>query len=156
MPGARTNPTQSGIHPAPARRIDHVAIATRDADAAAAWYVDNLGMTIVGDEVVAAAGVRLVYLIPRNSDPDVATMVQIAEPVGPGNVLDFVERQGEGFHHLCFTVDNIDDVLAGIQQPPDSVFLGGRDRRACFLGPQPLGVLIELTETLPTVERIGG
>lgn len=146
------DPRLRETHAAPARRVDHVAIATLDADAAAQWYVTTLGMVIVGDEVINTAAVRLVYLATQDRDPG-GTLIQLAEPTGPGSVFDFVEKVGEGLHHLCFTVDNIDDVLDGVQQPRDRIFLGGRDRRACFLDQQPLGVLIELTETAPASER---
>lgn len=149
MSGEKPDLASQAHHPAPARRIDHVAIATRDADAAAAWYVDALDMMIVGDEIVDSAGVRLVYLVPRDADPDIATMLQLAEPIAPGSVRSFIELQGEGFHHLCFAVDDLDRFLAEVDQAPDTVFFGGRDRDACFLEQQPLGVLIELTETQP-------
>lgn len=132
-----------------ARRIDHVAMATHDADAAAEWYVTTLGMRVVGDEIVGAAGVRLVYLAPHDLGPDDSTMVQLAQPVADGNVKRFLESHGEGFHHLCFTVDAIDDFLHVRGQRTDTVFRGGRDRLACFLTAQPQGVLIELTETSP-------
>jgi len=133
-------------HPAQARRIDHVGIATRDADTAAAWYVRTFGLRVTGDEIVGAAGARLVYLSPGDGDAT-ATAVQLLEPVAAGNIADFVARHGEGFHHVCFAVDSIDEVLTHIQQPDDTIFLGGRQRRACFLEERPLGVLIELTET---------
>ena len=137
-----------------ARRIDHVAIATHDADAAAKWYVDTLGMRVVGDEVVPAAGVRLVYLSPGSLHPDQSSMVQLAQPVGEGNMKRFLETNGEGFHHLCFTVDSIEDVIVPLGQSTETLFMGGRDRRACFLDDQPLGILVELTETQPVRERI--
>lgn len=141
--------TADPSRPSSARRIDHVGIATLDADAAATWYIDTLGMTIVGDEIVGSGSVRLMYLAPRDSDHSVATMVQLAEPVSAGNIRTFVQERGEGFHHLCFTVDSIDHVLEQADQSPDSIFLGGRERRACFLEHRPLDVLIELTETDP-------
>jgi len=133
-------------HPPQARRIDHIGIATRDADDAAAWYVRTFGMRVTGDEIVDAAGVRLVYLSPGDGDAT-ATAVQLLEPVAAGNISDFLDSHGEGFHHVCFVVDSINEVLTHTQQPDDTIFLGGRQRRACFLEDRPLGVLIELTET---------
>lgn len=132
-----------------ARRIDHVAIATLDAGAAAAWYTHNFGMAIVGDEIVESAGVRLVYLAPRDRGPDAASMVQLAEPFADGNMRDFIERKGEGLHHICFAVDDIEQALYGVDQSADTIFAGGRERRTCFLDEQPVNVLIELTEVEP-------
>lgn len=135
--------------PAPARRIDHVAIATRDAESAADWYVRTLAMTIVGDEVVNAVGARLIYLVPQGSDPEEATMLQLVEPLTGGAIRNFIERRGEGLHHVCFAVDSISRLLARVSQDPSSVFRGGRQRLACFMDEQPLGVILELTETYP-------
>lgn len=134
----------------PARRIDHVGIATRDADAAAQWYIDTLLMEIVGDEIVPAAGVRLMYLAPRGLSPDAATMLQMVEPVAPGAVADFVAERGEGMHHVCFAVDSLEEVLAELGQSASTLFRAGRERMACFLGKQPNQVRIELTETHPS------
>lgn len=139
--------------PVRARRVDHVAFATSDADAAARWYETRLGMTVVGDERVESAGVRLVYLAPHDQDPDTATMIQLAEPFAEGAVATHLRTRGEGFHHVCLTVDDIDEVLEAAGQDRGTIFLGGRERRACFLLEQPQGVLIELTETHTTHER---
>lgn len=135
---------------APPRRLDHVGIATLDADRSAAWYVDVLGLVVMGDEYVQAADVRLVYLVAPGSPPDVTT-VQLVQPFGPGMVRRFVDSNGEGLHHLCFAVDNIEAVLAGGGVDSEHVFLGGRGRRACFLSERASGVVVELTETMPVV-----
>ena len=66
---------------------------------------------------------------------------------------DFIERKGEGLHHICFAVDDMEQALVGSAQSIDSIFAGGRERRTCFLEDQPLNVLIELTEVEPTPRR---
>ncbi|WBU37088.1 VOC family protein [Homoserinibacter sp. YIM 151385] len=127
------------------RAIDHVAVAVRDADSAMRYYLDVLGLELVGDEVAEDPGVRLVYLA---AGPD---RVQLVQPLRPGPVQTWIEERGEGLHHVCFEVGDIPAVLGGIPgQAERPVFRGGRGRRACFLAETPTGVNIELTETEPS------
>lgn len=145
---------QQGVngHGAPvARAVDHIAVAVHDADLAAHWYRNSLGMNVVGDELVSAAGVRLVYLATQNKD---ATTVQLVQPVAPGAVAEFLSVRGEGLHHVCFVVEDIAQVLERLGEAPGGIFRGGRGRRACFLTQQPNGVAVELTETEPIGEPI--
>jgi methylmalonyl-CoA/ethylmalonyl-CoA epimerase len=137
-----------------ARRIDHVAIAVRDADDAARWYRDNFGMEIVSDEVVESAFVRLVGLAPHvahrgQSGPFEMTMIQLAQPVGPGRIGDFVSERGEGLHHICFTVDDTPGATSALGGDPSAVFVGGGGRATCFLSELRNGVVIELAEPVP-------
>lgn len=136
-----------------ARRIDHVAIAVRDADIAARWYVEQLGLRIVADEAVEDAGVRLVYLASGGADGK-HTALQLVQPVTPGSVETFVRDHGEGLHHICFTVDDIPQTLRALDQTDAIPFRGGRGKRACFLLTRPNNTLIELTETAPVSDPL--
>lgn len=61
-----------------------------------------------------------------------------------------LDAHGEGLHHVCFAVANIEDALGRLPGESGSrVFLGGRGRRACFLTGTANGALIELTEFEP-------
>jgi methylmalonyl-CoA epimerase len=125
-------------------RIDHMAVAVRDIDASLPWYVDHLGMAIIGDELLPQLNVRLAYLDCAGS------MLQLVQPTGPCPIADFLAEHGEGLHHICLAVDDIPTtlrVLPGQQQV--RVTMGGRDRRACFLAAAPNGLRIELTEQAP-------
>lgn len=129
-----------------ARLIDHVAIAVADADEAAGRFAALLGLSVVGDEMVDDAGVRLVYLAGTGAGGQ--TTLQLVQPVRPGPVRDHLDRHGEGMHHVCFTVRSIQATLAAL--PGDAgarVFTGGRGRPACFLTTRPCGTTIELVET---------
>jgi methylmalonyl-CoA/ethylmalonyl-CoA epimerase len=130
------------------QRIDHIAIATRDARRAADEYIGRFGLVEDGDEVVPAANVRLIFLRPPSGSPDL-TQLQFCEPVGPGAMQDHIDEVGEGLHHICFTVDDIHSAVKQFGLGDRGVFLGGRSKLACFLGQRPLGVHIELTETAP-------
>lgn len=128
--------------------IDHVAIAVRDAERSARWYRESLSMEPVHDEVVIAAGVRLLYLAVARSGVG-STMIQLAEPIGAGPVDTFVRDHGEGLHHVCFAVDDLLATLGSLGEDESGVFRGGRDRRACFLRHRPNDTLIELTDVRP-------
>lgn len=128
--------------------IDHVAVAVRDIDAALPYYVETLGLTPIHDEVLTAAGVRLVYLAGG------AALLQLVQPVARGPVAEYLAAHGEGLHHLCFAVDDIPATLRELPgQTHVPVVMGGRGRRACFLAAPPNGLRIELTERVPFDER---
>jgi methylmalonyl-CoA/ethylmalonyl-CoA epimerase len=125
-------------------RIDHVALAVRDAQAAAAHFAASLGLKVVGDEVVDAAGVRLMYLMP--TEPD-GCLLQLVQPIQPGPVLDHLDRFGEGFHHLCFRCNDLVRTLERIPgESTAAIFAGGGGAPCAFL-PTPIhGARIELME----------
>lgn len=128
----------------PMEYVDHVAVVVRDADSALDYYVETLGLPLLHDERLEPLGVRLVYLDAGN------TMLQLVEPFGEGAIRDFLERQGEGLHHICFGVGDIDAVLEdGTRAADGNIFQGGRNRRACFLSGCPNGLRVELTERDP-------
>jgi methylmalonyl-CoA/ethylmalonyl-CoA epimerase len=131
--------------------IDHIAVAVRDIDASLSYYVDQLGFALVQDELLPAAGVRLVYLSGGN------TMLQLVQPVAPCPVADFLAQNGEGLHHICLQVDDIPRFLHGLPgQAAVPVVMAGRGRRACFLASPPNGLRIEVTETEPFEQRPAG
>ena len=130
------------------QRIDHIAIATRDARRAADDFTSRFGLIEDGDEIVPAANVRLIFLRPPNESPGFAQL-QFCEPVGPGPMQDHIDASGEGLHHICFAVDDIHDAVRQFGLGDRGIFLGGRSKLACFLGESPLSVNIELTESAP-------
>lgn len=140
-------PVQRELAGAAVSHIDHVAVAVADADAASTYYCKQLGLTLDHDERLPAIGVRLMYLRP-GTDGSAAATVQLVQPIGDGPVADFLAERGEGLHHVCFAVPDIDDALNALPgERGTGVFTGGRGRRACFLSTRPSGALIELTET---------
>lgn len=127
----------------PVRQVDHVAVAVRDTDAALPYFTGALGLTVVGDEYAPAPGVRLTYLDGGN------VVLQLVCPHRDGPVATFLAEQGEGLHHVCFAVNDLEDSLTGLGGEPSAVFPGGRGRRCAFLPDRPSGVRIELTEWQP-------
>jgi methylmalonyl-CoA/ethylmalonyl-CoA epimerase len=87
--------------------IDHVAVAVRDLDAAVAWHVDVFGMEVVHREPVEHDGVEEALLRVADS------YLQLLAPTRPDSpVARFLDRRGEGLHHVAYRVD---DCAAALQ-----------------------------------------
>ncbi|PRY02483.1 VOC family protein [Allonocardiopsis opalescens] len=136
--------------PRPATRvslIDHVAVAAHDAARTAEWFERTLGLRREHDEVVEDAGVRLVWLYPDGGEPGGrAAAMQVVQPLRAGPVADHLAARGEGLHHVCFAVPDMDRALAELAEDPGRVFTGGYGQRCAFLGRRPAGCAVELVE----------
>ncbi len=131
------------------RRIDHVAIIVRNIEQALAFYRDTLGITPREIKEVPTEQVRIAFLPmggPGGSE------IELIEPTNPDSSLArFLEKRGEGLHHICLEVDDIDAALADMQAKGAPV-LDKQPRlaaegRAIFLHPKGThGVLLELVE----------
>ena len=124
-----------------ARRIDHVGVIVKDADASATSLVARLGLVRGVDWVDPDGRFRLVYL--ESGD----TTLQLVQPLREGALSDHLHARGEGLHHVCFAVDDLDAALLALDVSVDSApYMGGKGARVCFLADRPSGILIELTE----------
>jgi methylmalonyl-CoA epimerase len=127
--------------------IDHVGIAVSDLDRAIALYEGTFGMPLVHRETVEEQGVEAVLLDVGDGH------VELLSPLGPETVVGkFVERRGEGLHHVAYRVDDIDATLAelkraGVELIDEEARIGIRGSRVAFLHPKATGsVLTELVE----------
>jgi len=133
-------------------RIDHVGIACRDLDAKIALYESTFGLTVVSTEVNEAQGVREAMLQVAAGPPG-ASYVQLLEPLGPDTpVGKFLERRGEGVHHVGYGVADITAALAamgagGVRLIDERPRHGSMGAAIAFLHPQSVGgVLTELVQ----------
>ncbi len=127
--------------------LDHVAIAVRDLDAALEQYGALYGARPMYREVVEDQGVEEAMI------PVGGSFVQLLRPLGPDTPVGrFIERRGEGIHHLAFAVADIDAALErlrseGASLVDDSPRRGGRGARIAFVHPGSFaGTLVELVE----------
>ena len=131
------------------RRIDHVAIIVRNIEQALVFYRDTLGITPSEIKEVPTEQVRIAFLPmggPGGSE------LELIEPITPDSSLTrLLEKRGEGLHHICLEVADIDAALAEMQEKGVPV-LDKQPRiaasgRAIFLHPKGTnGVLLELLE----------
>ncbi len=140
-------------------RVHHVGIVVRDLDIALGFWRDTLGLPLGERRVVAEQGVEAALLALGDCE------VELLEPVAADTgVARFLERRGEGLHHVCFQTDGIDAELAAlkskgtelIDQQPRQGIAG----TIAFLHPKALhGCLAELvdaaTATTPHGEQAG-
>ena len=124
-------------------KLDHVGIAVRNLQDAVRGY-GRFGLQPSRD--ASAEGLRIVFL------PAGESQLELLEPTGPDTVVGkFIERRGEGLHHLCFEVSDIEAALAELSRQGvelvDQSPRPGIDGKVAFLHPRSCGgVLIELVE----------
>ena len=130
--------------------LDHVAIAVRDLDAALAAYKERYLVDPVYREVVEQQGVEEAMI------PVGGSFVQLLQPLGADTpVGKFLDRHGEGLHHVAYAVTDIVSALSHLKETgarliDDQPRAGGRGARIAFVHPADLaGTLVELVELRP-------
>ena len=128
-------------------RLDHIGIAVRSIEASAIYKA--LGLTVDHVEAVESQGVKTAFLSVGDSN------LELLEPLSPqSTVAKFIEKRGEGVHHICLRVDNIEEHLArlkaeGFRLINEAPVPGAHGCRVAFLHPSAgNGVLIELSEKI--------
>lgn len=129
------------------KKINHIGIAVRSIEAALPLYRDVLGMEYEGSEEVADQKVKVAFLATGES------RIELLEPTSPDSpVAKFLEKNGEGIHHIAYEVDDLEATLAELKkqeirlvdQEPRS---GAHGTRIAFLHPKATGgVLTELCQ----------
>lgn len=91
------------------KRIDHVAIAVKDANAATKRYVELLGARHIRTEILQekAGPAKVSYM---QLGENIITLIQSMDP--DGFVNKHIEKHGEGLHHMGLEVDNLDEFIA--------------------------------------------
>jgi methylmalonyl-CoA/ethylmalonyl-CoA epimerase len=133
-------------------RIDHVGIACRDLEAKIAFYQSAFGLTVASVEVNEAQGVREAMLQVAEGEAG-ASYIQLLEPTGPDTPVGrFLDRRGEGVHHVGYGVVNITAALAaigasGVRLIDERPRHGSMGASIAFLHPADIGgVLTELVQ----------
>jgi len=136
-------------------KIDHIGIAVRSIASSARVYSGRIGMPFGAIETLPAEGIRVGFL-GRGE-----TRLELLEPIEEnGTVARFLSKRGEGFHHLCLAVEDIEAALsalegAGVRTVGEAPRSGAGGSRIAFLNPKDTGgVLIELSESPAQGEKI--
>tara|TARA_Y100000817_G_scaffold305566_1_gene289787 strand:+ start:2056 stop:2493 length:438 start_codon:yes stop_codon:yes gene_type:complete len=130
-----------------AQHINHVAIAVSDIEETISFYVNTFGIsqpeiTNLQDHGVKAALVRVG-----------GSQLEFIQPLqDTGGVASFIEKRGEGVHHICFEMDNLNQSLEKLQQAGinliDKTTRVGLSGNIAFIHPKSTGgVLIELVDS---------
>jgi methylmalonyl-CoA/ethylmalonyl-CoA epimerase len=134
-----------------AKSVNHIGIAVRSLESQRRFYETVLGATFENVEEVPSQHVRVAFY--RLGPPGHEIRIELLEPTSPDSaVAMFIDKRGEGLHHIAYTVDDIDARLAAlravdfrlIDQTPRE---GAHHTRIAFLHPKAsMGVLTELCQ----------
>ncbi len=92
------------------KKINHIGIAVKNIETATPFYRDVLGMNFEGTEEVAEQQVRVAFFQVGES------RIELLEPTSPDSpVAKFLEKNGEGIHHIAYEVDDLEAALADLQ-----------------------------------------
>src|SRR5262245_20059722 len=131
----------------PVKAINHIGIAVRSIEAHRPFYEQTLGATFEGVEEVADQKVRVGFF--RVGD----VRLELLEPSDPSSTITtFLEKRGEGLHHVAYTVDDIEARIAelkqaGLRMIDDAPRPGSHHLKIAFVHPKSsCSVLTELCE----------
>ena len=127
-------------------RINHIGIAVSSIDDAIGLYSNVLGLTVKEIKTVEDQKVKIAFI------PVGETRIELLESTDrEGPIAKYIERKGEGIHHLALEVSNIQEALEAMSQQgmvliDEKPRIGAGGHKTAFLHPKRTKVLIELVE----------
>ena len=129
------------------RKIEHLGMACRSAEAAAAFYSDVLGLPVVSRETIEAMKLKVMKVRSGES------LLELLEPLeGEPVISKFLAAKGEGIHHVCFEVEDLREAMRELKAKGysplwDEPKVGAGGKWVNFLRPkETFGVLLELNQ----------
>ena len=129
------------------KKIDHIGVAVKNLGESLHVFKDILGMQYTGEEEVEEQKVKTAFLPVGESE------IELLESTSPdGAIAKFIEKRGEGIHHIAFEVDDLGEKLkelekAGVRLIDKEPRYGAGGAQIAFLHPKSTnGILIELCE----------
>lgn len=129
------------------RKIEHIGIAVRDLEESSVLFEKLLGTPAYKTEEVTSEGVRTAFF---QSGPNKVELLEATSETSP--IARFLEKRGEGIHHVAFEVDDLQAEISRLQEAGFTLInetpkLGADQKRVVFLHPKTTGgVLIELCQ----------
>ena len=130
------------------KKVDHIAIAVKNLDEGLKAYEDLLGIKSSHTEEIPDQGIKAALIVLGDVE------IELIQPIRPDTgVAKFLENKGEGIHHICFEVDDVDKELESLAakgvQLIDKQGRKGLAGKIGFIHPRSTkGVLIELAQKL--------
>ncbi|WP_367756589.1 methylmalonyl-CoA epimerase [Flavobacterium sp. WC2430] len=131
------------------RKIEHIGIAVKDLDVSNALFEKLFGAPAYKSEEVASEGVMTSFF---QNGPNKIELLAATNPDSP--IAKFIEKKGEGIHHIAFDVEDIEQEIARLKKEGfivlNEVPKNGADNKiVAFLHPKSTnGVLIELCQEI--------
>src|SRR5690625_3158251 len=93
------------------KKIAHIGIAVHDVEASIPFYTELLGLTLEKMDEVESEQVKVAFIKIGES------RIELLEPLSENSAIHtFLEKKGEGIHHIALEVDNIDQRLIDLKQ----------------------------------------
>ncbi len=130
-------------------KIEHIGIAVKDLEASNPLFAQLLGVPHYKMEEVATEGVKTSFF---KSGPNKIELLEATNPESP--IAKFLEKKGEGIHHVAFAVDDIVSEIARLKQEGFQILnetpkRGADNKLVAFLHPKGTnGVLVELCQEI--------
>lgn len=131
------------------KKIEHIGIAVKDLEASNALFKSLFGKPHYKIEEVASEGVQTSFF---ESGPNKIELLAATKPDSP--IAKFIEKKGEGIHHIAFAVDDIEAEIKRLKEEGFTVLnetpkKGADNKLIAFLHPKTTnGVLIELCQEI--------
>jgi methylmalonyl-CoA/ethylmalonyl-CoA epimerase len=134
-------------------KIEHIGIAVKDLEASCSLYEKLLGVAAYKKEEVLSEDVRTAFF--QTGESKIELLASIG---GNGPVAGFIEKRGEGIHHIAFAVD---DIVAEMERLKAAGFIllnaepkpGADNKLVCFVHPKgTAGVLVEICQEIKSAE----
>jgi methylmalonyl-CoA/ethylmalonyl-CoA epimerase len=129
------------------KKVDHIGIAVKSLEHALPFYTDVLKLPLLGIEEVDSEKVKVAFLKAGE------TKLELLEPTSEESAIArFIEKRGEGIHHVALGVDSIQERILelqekGIKMIHDVPKRGAGDAQVAFMHPKSTGsILYELCE----------
>ncbi|RKF04207.1 methylmalonyl-CoA epimerase [Tenacibaculum lutimaris] len=133
----------------PMNKIEHIGIAVKDLEKSNALFAALFGESHYKIEEVASEGVKTSFF---KSGPNKIELLEATNPDSP--ISKFIEKKGEGIHHIAFAVDNIKEEIKRLKSEGFTILnetpkKGADNKLVAFLHPKSTnGVLIELCQEI--------
>jgi len=130
-------------------KIEHIGIAVKDLEASNPLFAQLLGVSHYKMEEVTTEGVKTSFF---KSGPNKIELLEATNPESP--IAKFLEKKGEGIHHVAFAVDDIVSEIARLKQEGFQILnetpkRGADNKLVAFLHPKGTnGVLVELCQEI--------
>ena len=129
------------------KRIDHIGIAVNNLEESISIYKDILGLEFKGTEEIKEQKIIVASFLVGD------VKVELVQPTHPDSTMrKFIDKRGEGMHHIAYLVDNIDESLKelsekGVNLIDEKARIGADGARIAFIHPKDMNrVLVEFVE----------
>ncbi|MET1013687.1 MAG: methylmalonyl-CoA epimerase [Paenisporosarcina sp.] len=129
------------------KKVDHIGIAVKNLDETIPYYTETLGLSVLKIEEVSSESVRVAFIDAGN------VKLELLEPMSEESAIHaFIEKKGEGIHHIAFGVEGIDERMIelrekGVRVLNEQAKIGAGGAQVAFLHPKSsFGVLYELCD----------